>query len=202
MAASNSAGGPSFTAKSIRHYKTNRERTQHHQRERHIEQRKRGECGDGKRDRHRPLQRAFRHLDQRFHHQHQHRAFQAKEQRGHNRHIAQGCVDGGKRQHHRRAGQDEQQPRCQATTHAMHQPAEVGCQLLRLWPRQQHAEIKRMQETRIGYPMALFHHFAMHDRNLRCRPAEGQQTDAEPHAQRLGKARKGWRHCATPPQQG
>jgi hypothetical protein len=39
--------------------------------------------------------------------------------------------------------------------------------------------------------MALFHHFAMHHRNLRGRSAKGQQTNAQPHAQRFGKAWKG-----------
>ena len=174
-------------AEGIRQRKTNRERGKHHQRKWHVEQRKRRKSRDGKCDRYRPLECALRHLDQRFHHQHQHRALQAKEKRRHNRYITQGCVDDGKRQHHCRTRQDEQQPRHQAAAHAMHQPAEIGCQLLRLWPRQQHAEIERMEKTRIGYPMALFHHFTMHHRNLRRRPTEGQQTNAEPHAQSLGK---------------
>jgi hypothetical protein len=45
--------------------------------------------------------------------------------------------------------------------------------------------------------MALFHHFAMHHRNLCRRPAKGQQTDAEPHAQSLGKTWEGLCHGAT-----
>ena len=84
----------------------------------------------------------------------------------------------------------------------MHQPAEIGRQLLRLWPRQQHAKIQRVQKTRIGYPMALFHYFTMHHRNLRRRPAEGQQTNAEPHAQRFGKTWEGLCHTFIPPRQG
>ena len=48
-----------------------------------------------------------------------------------------------------------------------------------------------MQEPGVGDPVTLVHHFAVHDGDLRRRPAEGQQADAQPDVQRLGKGGEG-----------
>jgi hypothetical protein len=73
----------------------------------------------------------------------------------------------------------------------MHDPAEIGRQLLRLRPRQQRAKAQRMQKPLLSQPVPLLHNLAVHHGDLPGRPAERQQPDPQPHAQRDAKARQG-----------
>ena len=47
-----------------------------------------------------------------------------------------------------------------------------------------------MLEARFGHPFPLFDDFAVHHRDLRRRATEGQEADAQPHAQRLAEGRE------------
>jgi hypothetical protein len=80
-----------------------------------------------------------------------------------------------RRQHEQSAGDD-------AAPASMHQPADVGGQLLRFRPRQQHAIIQRIQETPFGYPAPLFHQLLMHNGDLPGRPAETDEAESQPDA--------------------
>src|SRR6476620_3538324 len=50
-------------------------------------------------------------------------------------------------EHHEGAGQHERETCGKSAQGAVQQPADIGRKLRGLWPRQQHAEIMRVQET-------------------------------------------------------
>jgi len=68
---------------------------------------------------------------------------------------------------------------------AVHEPADIGGELHGLWPGEQHAEIKRMQEAILGDPAALVHEHAVHQSDLPGGPAEGQDADLRPDGERF-----------------
>ena len=69
----------------------------------------------------------------------------------------------------------------------MHQPADIGRELLRLGAGQQHAVVQRVQEPALGDPALLVDEDAVHHRDLAGRPAEREHGDAQPHPERLAK---------------
>ena len=73
-------------------------------------------------------------------------------------------------------------PGREPAAHAVQQPADIGRELLRLRARQQHAEIERVQETRLVDPFLLVDHDAVHHRDLAGRSAEAEAADLEPDA--------------------
>jgi hypothetical protein len=80
------------------------------------------------------------------------------------------------------SGQDEQAARHQAAARAMHQPADVRGELLRLGSGQKHAVVERMQEPTFRHPSFFFDENAVHDRDLPGGTAEAQRSDTEPDA--------------------
>src|SRR2546430_8169239 len=72
----------------------------------------------------------------------------------------------------------------------MHQPADVGRELLRLGAGENHAVIERVQEASLGDPALLLDELAMHDRDLPGRTAEADPAEFPPVAQRLGACRR------------
>ena len=122
-------------------------------------------------------------------HDHQHRRLDAEQRAVDHRHAAAERVEQAQAQHHQRAGQHEQDAGGQSAAHAVQQPADVGRELLRLRPRQQHAEIERVQEARLVDPFLLVDHDAMHHRDLAGRPAEIDAADLEPDLEELAEAR-------------
>ena len=121
-------------------------------------------------------------------HHGEHRRLQPKEQARDDTDLAPDHVDPA--QHHERddAGQDEQAAGHQAAGRTVHQPADIGGELLRLGPGQQHAVVQRVQEPRLRHPAPFLDEHAMHDRDLPRRTAETQQRDPGPDAQRLVEA--------------
>ncbi|MNE73738.1 hypothetical protein D3C80_1697650 [compost metagenome] len=110
------------------------------------------------------------------------------ENASHHRHFAPGQVDP------RQADQDEQRRQHEqgASNHpapgAVHQPADVGGQLLGLWARQQHAVVEGMQKAPLADPAAPLDQLLMHDRNLPRRAAETDEAQLQPEQQGLGQA--------------
>ena len=84
-------------------------------------------------------------------------------------------IEQAQAQHHERARQHEQDAGGEPAAHAVQQPADIGRELLRLRPRQQHAEIQRMQEARLVDPLLLVDQDAVHQRDLAGRPAEADR---------------------------
>ena len=111
----------------------------------------------------------------------------AEEERFHEGELRIGGVKHAQGEHHRDARQDEQESRRQSASYAMQQPARIGRKLLRLGPRQQHAEIQRVQELRLGKPLLLFHENAMHEGDLPRRTAKAQEADLHPDAESLAE---------------
>ncbi len=107
------------------------------------------------------------------------------------RHRTETEIEGRQQQHHRLPPAGGTAARRPGPLHPMHQPAEVDGQLLRFRPRQRQAErFQRLQEPPFRYPAPLLHHLSVHQGDLRRRPAEGKQADAQPDAQRLRRRRQ------------
>ncbi|MNX79928.1 hypothetical protein D3C86_1115740 [compost metagenome] len=123
----------------------------------------------------------------RLHHDGGHGGLDPIEESGHNGHFAEGDV------HPRQSDQDEQrgQHKQHASNHpapgSMHQPTDIGCQLLSLWPRKQHAVVEGMQESALGYPAPPLHQFLVHDRDLSGWPAEADEAELQPEPERFTK---------------
>jgi hypothetical protein len=69
----------------------------------------------------------------------------------------------------------------------MQPPPDPRGELLRLRPRQQVAEIERVEEIVFGDPCAFFDQLAMHQRDLARRPAKAEQADAGKNPQQIGE---------------
>src|SRR5262245_47247029 len=113
--------------------------------------------------------RAHRSTDDR-----EHGRLEAEEQRDDDRDIAPAGVHVAQRHDGNDARTDEKPAGDDAAERAMHQPADIGRELLRLRARQQHAIIERMQEPLFRYPALLLDQNAMHDRDLAGGTAEAQ----------------------------
>ena len=112
----------------------------------------------------------------------------SRERRCHPALLAKRHVDPRQQQQDQQRRQHEQQPGCQPAHGAMHQPAQIGGELLRLGAGQQHAVIERMQKPAFADPAAARDQLGMHDRDLPGRAAEADEAQLQPEAQRLGKA--------------
>ena len=78
-------------------------------------------------------------------------------------------------------------PAMSAAAGAVHQPADVGGELLRLGAGQEHAEVEGVQEAAVAEPAPLLDQGAVHDGDLPGGAAEGEERDARPDARRLGE---------------
>jgi hypothetical protein len=146
-----------------------------------------GECGEAEHERR--FQCALANTDQRFDHDHQHGRLDAVERSVDCRDAAAISVEQTQAEHHKGAGQHEQDAGGQAATHAVQYPADIGRKLRGLWSRQQHREIQRVQEAWLVDPFLLVDQDAMHHRNLACRPAEIDAADLQPDQKGLAEAR-------------
>ncbi len=164
--------------------------TQHDQREGHVEGEYRGERRRGDRPQPIVLECAGADPVGGMHHDCRYRWLDAVENARHYRHFAKGDVQPGQRDENEQRRQHEQCPGDDPAPTAVHQPAQVRGQLLGLWPRQQHAVIKGMQESSFGNPASALHQLLVHDRDLPRRAAEADEAQFEPepegHAQADG----------------
>ena len=110
----------------------------------------------------RGFQPASTDADQGLEHDHQYGCLYAEQRAVDDRNALPKSVEQAQAQHDESAGQHEQDPGRQPAAHTVHQPAEIGRELGRLRPRQQHAEIERMQEARLVDPFFFVDHDAMH----------------------------------------
>src|SRR3989344_9202535 len=76
---------------------------------------------------------------------------------------------------------------------AVHEPADVGGQLLRLRTWQHHAVIQGMQETALRNPALSLDQVLVHERDLPGRPPEAEKAQAKPVEESLpeGGGRRG-----------
>ena len=139
------------------------------------------------RDHHLVLERPLADANQGLDHDSENRRLQAEEQRDDDRHSAPGRVDVAQRHDGDDAGNDKKPAGDDAAERAMHQPADIGRKLLRLWARQQHAIVERMQEALLRHPALLLDQDAMHDRDLTGGAAEAEPRDLQPGQERLAQ---------------
>ncbi|MNP04449.1 hypothetical protein D3C76_963620 [compost metagenome] len=123
----------------------------------------------------------------RLHHDGRHGRLDPIEEAGHHRHFAERDVHPRQSDENEQRGQHKQHARNHSTPGSMHQPADIGCQLLSLWPRQQHAVVEGMQESALGYPAPPLYQFLVHDRDLPRRAAEADEAQFEPEPESLAQ---------------
>ena len=121
-------------------------------------------------------------------HQRGHGRLDAIEDAGHQRQVAEAQVDPAQADEDEQRGQHEQRASDDAAPGAVHQPADVGGQLLRFGTGQQHAVVQRMQEALFADPAAALDQLGVHDRDLPGRAAEADEAELQPEAEGLGKA--------------
>jgi hypothetical protein len=124
----------------------------------------------------------------RMHDQRGDRRLQPIEQAGHERQLAVGQVDPRQRDEDEQRRQHEQPAGHEAPAAAVHQPADVGGELLRFGPGQQHAVVQRVQEALLADPAPPLDQLGVHDGDLPGRPAEADEAELEPEAQRFPEA--------------
>ncbi len=90
--------------------------------------------------------------------------------------------------HHDRTGQKEQGARRDGAPDPMQPPADIGRQLLRLGPRQQHGIVQAAQECLLVDPAFAVDAVGLHDRDLTRRAAERDEAQMQPIARGFGKA--------------
>ena len=105
-------------------------------------------------------------------HDREHGGLEAEEQGRDDADLAEQGVDDAERHDGDDAGQDEQHAGDDAAERAVHEPADVGGELLRLGARQEHAVVQRVQEAVLADPALLLDEDAVHDRDLAGRAAE------------------------------
>ena len=157
-----------------------------------------GQPEDGKRDEGRPRkdpsrpppQRTTGNSKQRLHNKNQHGALQPVENRKDEGDFTKNREQRRQDQHQKGTRQNKQQPCRKSTLGAIHQPAEIGCQLLRFRPRQERTEIQRMQKPAIADPAPLIDKFTMHQSDLARRATKGQTSDPRPDGDCIPKRRQ------------
>ena len=127
------------------------------------------------------LQRALADPDDSLQNDREDCGLETEKERNDHRHIAVGginvaeCHDGDDARH------DEQAAGNDPAERAVHQPADIGSELLRLRSGQQHAVVEGVQESRFRHPVFLLDQDSMHDRDLSGGAAEAEACDPQPH---------------------
>ena len=111
----------------------------------------------------------------------------AVEQPGDQGNITKGDVDPGQGDQDEQRGQHEERTCHDAAPGPVHQPADIGGELLRLGAGQHHAVVERVQETFLGNPVAFLHQLGVHDGDLPGRTAKADEAELEPEPQRLAE---------------
>ena len=149
---------------------------EHDRRERNRE----GEDRDEGRDRDQPVQRMANDplpdAPRGVEHDRDDGRLDAVEEARDERHVAVRHVEPRQRDQHDERRQHEQRARDDAAPGAMHEPADVGRELLRFRTRQHHAIVERVQESRFRNPALRLDQIAMHERDLPGRTAEADEA--------------------------
>ena len=112
----------------------------------------------------------------------------------HHRHVAIGQIDPGQGDQDAERRQHEQDPGHDAPQGAVHQPADVGRELLGLGSRQDHGVVQGMEEAVLADPTPPLHQIRVHHGDLPRRAAEAHEAELEPVEEGLEQRdRRGWR---------
>ncbi len=148
-----------------------------------------GQHRDGGRDR--ATQRPPRDPQNRLDDQRNDRRFQSQEQTGDQRVIAPQRVHQTERHDGEESGSTNSHARHEPAARAVHEPADVRGELLRLRAGQQHAEVQGVQEALFADPALFLDEDPVHHRNLARGPAEAEKGDAAPRPRGLPEGHVG-----------
>ena len=114
--------------------------------------------------------------------------FEPIEDTRHHRQRAEGNVDPRQPNQDEQRGQHKQSARHDAAPGAVHQPADVDRELLRLGAGQQHAIVQRVQKALFADPAFLLDQLGVHDGDLPGRATETDEAELKPEAKRFVEA--------------
>ena len=114
----------------------------------------------------------------------------AVEQTGHPCDMAISHVNPRQADQHEQRWQHKQYTRRNATPCFVHQPTNVGGQLLSFRARQDHAVIERMQKAFFRQPTPAHHQLFVHDGNLARRATKADETQLQPKDKCLPKTHR------------
>ncbi len=154
--------------------------------EEYGDERRRGNCPQR-----RVLERPRADAVRSEHHDRGDRRLDAVEEACHRRHFTECEIDPGERDQDEERRQHEQPARHHAAKGAVHEPPDVGRELLRLGAGEHHAVVERVQKAPLGYPAPSLDELLVHHRDLSRRPAEADETELQPVASRRSQRR--WR---------
>ena len=135
------------------------------------------------------VQGAGAHAPSSLQHQGRDRRLEPPKHRSHRAHLAEAHIDPGQCDQDEQGGQHEQHPCRHTAPGAVHQPAQVGGQLLGLGPWQQHAVVQRVQKPPLAEPAPARDDFIVHQRDLPRGPAKADEAQAPPECQGLPEGR-------------
>ena len=171
-----------------------RSRSKNDRRKRRREGEDRHERRRGDRPQRRRLERSRADAPCRMQHDGGDRGLDAVEHSGDGGHLSVGHVYPRQRDQNEERRQDEQRAGDDPAPGAVHEPADVGGELLRLGTGQHHAVVEGVQEAALGDPVHALDQVVMHDRDLPRRSAEAYPAELPPVAKRCCARRCHRRH--------
>ena len=156
-------------------------------REEHVEEEDRHECGGCDRYLDRSLDRPPAQAQDCLGDEGHHGGLDAIEDRRGGGGVLERRVQDREREQHDDAGQDEEQARSKAAARAVQEPTRVRRELLRLRAGQQHAVVQRVEKTALVDPFAALNDLAVHDRDLTGGAAKAVEPDVRPGAKRVAE---------------
>src|SRR5205085_10820858 len=109
------------------------------------------------------------------------------------RDVAVGGVDETQRPENKNRRNDKKCAGDDAAPGFVKKPADIDGELLCFRIGQQHAEVERMQKSRLADPLFLFDQLRLHNRDLTGRAAEGNKSELQPELECLTE---GWERDA------
>ncbi len=134
----------------------------------------------GQHPQYRVAQGARAHAPGGLEHDGRHGGFDACKQTRYQRRVAKNQIDPGQRNQQEQRRQNKQDTCHDAARAAVHQPAQVGGQLLRLRAGQHHAVVQRMQKAALRNPAPALHQFLVQKSDLTRRAAKADAADLQP----------------------
>ena len=126
-----------------------------------------------------------------MHDQRRDRGFDSRKDRAHDGHRTETQICPRERDQNYEGGQHEQHTCGNPAAGAMHQPPDIGRELLRLRTRQQHAIVQGVKKSCLRNPAPLLHEFAMHEGNLAGGTAEADKAQSQPISERGAERDRG-----------
>jgi hypothetical protein len=145
--------------------------------------------GGSKRHKRLGLQSTLGEFDDSLRHDSQHRSLDAKKQPINQTDTCSHHIEQTEAQHEQRTGHHKQNARNQTTTNTVQIPADVSGNLLRLRPRQQHAQVESPDKPALFHPFAFINHKRVHHGDLGSGPPKGEDANLRKRAREFTQSR-------------